>query len=83
MAEEYAVFMKLRAIRQRLDDAVRQERLSFHRLQRMQADMPWWRGWMFVPMRMEHMKIRLMFSWTRVELWFWSQMLPERLRRLL
>lgn len=79
----FETYMKLRAVRSRLDEAIRREQVAFQKLQKMQSDLPWWRGWMFIPLHAEHLKIRLLFSWTRLELWFWSLTLPARLRRLL
>lgn len=80
---EYEIYMKIRAVRGRLDEAIRRDRVAFHRLRKMQADLPWWHGWMFAPFHAQHLGLRLKFSWFRLNLWFCALTLPARLRRLL
>lgn len=83
MAEHYDNYLLLRTARHNLDRARNRDRVAYHRLRMMQADLPWWYGPMFVTFHLQHMGLRMRFTWIHLQLQLMSLTLPKRLRRML
>lgn len=83
MAEQYDNYLLLRTALHNLDRARKRDRVAYHRLRMMQADFPWWYGLMFASLNLQHMGLRMRFTWLRLQLRLMALTLPARLRRML
>ena len=83
MPNHFDNYMLLRTAQERLDRARQRDRVAYHRLRMMQSDLPWWYRPMFASFHLQHMGIRLRFTWVQMQLHLLALTLPERLRRLL